>query len=70
MYQIEGPIWTENRWRNFYKLSITDDNGTREYSDYGEPEDNSFGRDYKWIKIELEKAYHQGRLDGLDILET
>ena len=32
--------------------------------DCGEPEDNSFGRDYSWIKPIIEKAYHLGVIDG------
>lgn len=33
-------------------------------SDCGEPEDNSFVRDYKWIKPLLEKVYELGLGDG------
>jgi hypothetical protein len=41
------------------------------YCDYGEPEDNSFLRDYDWIKSELEKAYLLGKQDVLkSIIET
>lgn len=31
------------------------------YTDGGEPEDNSFSRDWSWIKTELERAYELGR---------
>jgi hypothetical protein len=44
-------------------MKITDDSGTREYWDRGEPEDNTFYRDWSWIQGELEKAYQQGRKD-------
>jgi hypothetical protein len=33
-------------------------------SDCGEPEDNSFLRDYKWIKRQIEEAYIKGYSDG------
>ena len=45
------------------KLTIVEDGNIREYFDYGEPEDNSFLRDYSWIKKELRSAYIQGRMD-------
>ena len=45
-------------------LVITDDQGKRDYWDYGEPEDNSFNRDYKWIAGELRNAYEQGKKDS------
>ena len=35
-----------------------------EHWDGGEPEDNYFFRDWKWIKSELEFAYEQGRKDA------
>lgn len=31
------------------------------YSDNGEPEDQTFSRDWSWIKTELERAYELGR---------
>lgn len=34
------------------------------YTDKGEPEDNTFGRDYGWIVRELREAYAQGLSDG------
>lgn len=34
-----------------------------EFPDHGEPEDNSFHRDYKWVLPELLFAYKQGRDD-------
>lgn len=59
--KIEDDIDSEQR----NKIIITDNEGTRTYSDYGEPEDNSFYRDYKWIKPELQNAYDQGFRDGV-----
>lgn len=35
------------------------------HSDGGEPEDNSFTRDWSWVKGVIEKAYAQGRKDAL-----
>lgn len=35
-----------------------------EYLDYGEPEDNSFRRDWLWVNGELTKAYKLGFEDG------
>lgn len=35
-----------------------------EHSDGGEPEDNSFGRDWEWIKPALERAYEIGLNHG------
>ena len=40
-------------------IVIEDDNGTREYRDGGEPEDQTFYRDWNWVADELIKAYHQ-----------
>jgi len=38
----------------------------RGYTDYGEPEDNSFKRDYDWIQHELLAAYKLGRFDAAE----
>lgn len=45
-------------------IVITDDSGTRNHWDYGEPEDNSFNRDWDWVADELRAAYAQGKRDG------
>lgn len=37
---------------------------SRSYSDMGEPEDSTFGRDWSWVKMELERAYQKGLGDG------
>jgi hypothetical protein len=37
-----------------------------EECDHGEPEDNSFMRDYAWIKPALEKAYNLGLTDAVN----
>ena len=58
--------WTNEPDGDFWMwLIIEDDTGRREYHDHGEPEDNSFGRDYGWVQRELQKAYEQGRKDGV-----
>ena len=36
------------------------------YYDFGEPEDNSFVRDYAWVSKELEKAYKLGYQHALE----
>jgi len=33
--------------------------------DGGEPEDQSFGRDWNWVPSMIEKAYKLGREDGI-----
>ena len=46
-------------------LVITWDNGDEQIEmDGGEPEDNTFGRDWKWIRPTIEKAYAQGLIAG------
>ena len=35
-----------------------------EYTDGGEPEDNSFYRDWHWVPYELKRAYDLGFCDG------
>jgi hypothetical protein len=48
------------------KLIITWDNGQTEYHyDGGDPEDNSFGRDYAWVCEAIERAYNEGYMKGL-----
>ena len=59
------PIPYSHEYRS--RLVITDTSGEREYWDGGEPEDNSFGRDWKWIEGELRNAYEQGKRAGEDL---
>lgn len=47
------------------RLVINSDEGEREYWDGGEPEDNSFIRDWAWVESELQTAYAQGIQDAL-----
>jgi len=43
-------------------LVITWNNGSVDvHHDFGEPEDNSFVRDYSWIETALDRAYEEGR---------
>lgn len=37
---------------------------TDEHYDGGEPEDNSFGRDWSWVSFAIEQAYLWGVEDG------
>ena len=36
-----------------------------EHADGGEPEDQSFGRDWSWVPEALEQAYKYGLEDGI-----
>ncbi len=44
-------------------IRITDNQGSRVYSDAMEPEDSSFHRDLSWIASELKHAYIVGKSD-------
>ncbi len=64
MYQVEVTrIDDDGYYRNL--MIIKDSHGDREYRDGGEPEDNSFVRDWEWVKDELFKAYEQGKRDAI-----
>ncbi len=52
------PIENDYNYRN--RLVITDASGERDHWDGGEPEDNSFNRDWSWVADELHNAYMQG----------
>src|ERR1051326_448700 len=52
------PIENDYNYRN--RLVITDASGERDHWDGGEPEDNSFNRDWSWVADELRNAYMQG----------
>jgi hypothetical protein len=54
----------ESHYGDRNRLVITDAKGERDYWDYGEPEDNSFNRDWSWVADELRNAYEQGRADA------
>ena len=56
------PVQSHGDYRN--RLIITDAKGERDYWDYGEPEDNSFNRDWSWVADELRNAYTQGVADA------
>jgi hypothetical protein len=56
------PVENDYNYRN--RLIITDSSGERDYWDGGEPEDNSFIRDWSWVADELRNAYLQGRADA------
>lgn len=63
MYDVKvEPIKDDYNYRN--RLIIRDDSGEREQWDGGEPEDNSFIRDWAWVAKELLNAYEQGKKDG------
>lgn len=56
------PVENDSRYRS--RLIITDDDGERDRWDGGEPEDNSFLRDWGWVADELRNAYEQGKKDA------
>jgi hypothetical protein len=63
MYNVKvEPVPDNTDYRN--RLVITDDAGERDYWDGGEPEDNSYIRDWSWVADELKSAYEQGRKDS------
>ena len=62
-YKVEVESDDGNGYRSM--MVITDDSGKREHWDGGEPEDNSFGRDWDWVEVELMKAYQQGLKDAM-----
>jgi hypothetical protein len=62
-YKIEAKV-DDDGYEYRTTLFITDNEDVREYSDGGEPEDNSFGRDWNWVPKELERAYAAGLRDG------
>ena len=63
MYDVKvEPVPDNLDYRS--RLIIKDDSGEREHWDGGEPEDNSFGRDWSWVAYELRSAYEQGKKDG------
>ena len=69
MYSVKvEPIPDDNNYRN--RLVVVDNNGERDHWDGGEPEDNSFIRDWSWVKDELLKAYEQGKVDGSRLVVT
>ena len=50
-----------------YRTTLTVEHGGREILneiDTGEPEDNTFGRDWKWVPLALQMMYDLGVIDG------
>ena len=57
----------DNGWETRTHMTITHKGKViREESDGGEPEDNSFGRDWGWVPGAIEGAYKLGVQDGKD----
>lgn len=58
-----------NEYDEYRTVLVITHNGKEleDYGDGGEPEDNSFGRDYSWIATELRRAYDLGFHDGLSV---
>ena len=57
----------EDKWEPRYILKI-EHNGELidEYWDGGEPEDNTFVRDWNWVPGMIERAYKLGLKDGMN----
>ena len=68
-YKIEIVEGSRN-WRSGdprIGVHITRDGKDRTYWDGGEPEDNTFDRDWDWVPDEIEAAFHAGVKHGLDL---
>lgn len=57
----------EESWGDGRSELLIEINGevVAEHYDGGESEDNYFFRDWSWVKTELDRAYLQGRIDGI-----
>ena len=59
------PGTEKEDWRTTIKI-IYNGNIVGEYCDGGEPEDQTFSRDWSWVPDHLEAAYNLGKEDGYD----
>jgi hypothetical protein len=62
--------YVENEWSGEFRNElIVEHNGKviEEHWDGGEPEDNTFSRDWSWVAGAIERAYKLGLEDGLDL---
>jgi len=64
-YEIEITHET-SEWGNYYSQLTIRHNGevVAQHTDGGEPEDQSFGRDWSWVAPALRDAYELGMKDG------
>jgi len=60
---IEKDSDSRYSYRNVLRV-LYNDECILEELDCGEPEDNSFGRDYSWVKPMIEKAFELGVIEG------
>ena len=66
MYNVTIEVGPD-KWTSYNILTITHNGevvGT--FTDMGEPEDNSFNRDYNWVSQALQAAYRFGLNDAED----
>lgn len=63
MYEISMDV-DDNGYECRTTLKIKTEHGEETYYDGGEPEDNSFGRDWSWVPYELRRAYEKGLEDA------
>lgn len=61
-YPEEAGDYTS--WRAEHRYLVDHARGVVVYSDGGEPEDQTFDRDWGWVEGELNKAYADGYDDG------
>ena len=54
--------WCSEQERSVLRI-IRNGKVVREEYDYGEPEDNSFSRDWSWVKDAILDAYEAGKTD-------
>ncbi len=64
-YRVEvGHDEPDKGWNGEVLKVLRDGQELWRQEDAGEPEDNLFTRDYKWVKPALEEAYRLGFEDG------
>jgi hypothetical protein len=56
---IEGPPYAKYDMHGYLVIRNID-GSIKVYRDGGEPEDQRFSRDWKWVRLELMNAYKQG----------
>ena len=56
----------QHSWYGWHQHIVVKHNGEEILNepDYGEPEDKSFGRQFRWVREIIKKAYALGKVDG------
>lgn len=64
---LEYMPWLNDTDEIFHILAVYRNGRLYEvFLDSGEPEDNTFIRDWSWVPRMIEEAYHMGRYDGYE----